>query len=166
MKSLFTKLIITSFCFLFSSGSSFAQAVKYTVQNEEKTLGVAIFHYKESGNYEAVFGKIKILYEIKPHGIVETSGNFSMTTFLSEGDKYYHEYYHLWRTTLVTTSKGEKGFAMVRYEGDTKEGRSYYSEIWIGAEMISKNRTVVDIKGRIVSKATIDDTGFLFINRE
>jgi hypothetical protein len=166
MKSLFTKLIIISFCFLFSGGIAFAQGVKYTIENEDKIIGLVTFNYKKDGSYETAFDKLKISFDIKPHGVVETIDDAVTTIFLSEGDKYYHDYYDLWRTTLVTTSKGEKGFAMVFFEGPTKEGRSYFAEIWVGDKIVSKSRTVIDERDHIVSKTAVSELGLIHLKRQ
>lgn len=162
MKPLFIK--ITLF-FLMFCNIALAQKVTYVVENEEGIVGLAFFEYKKGGNYEATFGKNKTRFEIKPDSVVETLGDFVITISLEEEDKYYHDYFGMWRTTLLTTSNGYEGFAKVYYEGETKIGRSYYSEIWIEGEMVSKSKTVVDQKDQIIYKTTIDESGLMHIKR-
>lgn len=151
MKSLFIKYIsIFILFFLFFTTNLLAQPVKYTVEDEDSVLGLVTFNYNKSGDYEANFGKTKVTFQVKPHGVVETFGDFVVTISLSEGDKYYHDYFGMWCTTHVATSKGQKGFAMVYCEGDTEKGRSYYIEIWIEDKIVSKSKTVVDKVYQIV----------------
>ena len=70
-------------------------------------IGLAFFHYKPNG-YEAIFGKNKVSLDISKDFVTETFEDFIITISLT--GEYYHDYFGMWRTTHVATSKGQKGF--------------------------------------------------------
>lgn len=155
MKRLFGQiaLVLSLLCF----GNAFAQQVTYSLKDGNgQLLGQMVFNYKPNG-YEATMNGEKIAVEVSSSTAIAKMGKLVITTSID--GSYYHNRVGQWRTTPVTTSFGDSGYARMFYAGMVPNGRLYREELWLNGRLFSRSETVIDHNDQIVWSVATDSQG-------
>lgn len=146
---LFLKILVLSLLFFSSSVFASSQIVKYKMYNgKNQFVGFATVIYDEKGSITDYEG-VRFTQVTENGQTIITIGDIQ--TYIKTNDKYWHTLgVGVMRSSIITTSEGERGLLHQTLLGTNKGARHYDEKVYLGRKLVSEAETFVDEKDQII----------------